>query len=158
MRVSLASLTSTSSFTSPTLDDGGGDDDDDENDVMITRRYTQATFSDAIVQERQREVQEVHSKMGTVHAVFNDLSNLVEEQQVEIDDIEQNIARSREAAGRGMGQLEKGSEVSKRESTMFKDRKRVSLTPHLPLRSSRENQANASVGSSRSSSSPPPYA
>jgi len=91
-----------------------GDGDSDENDVTLTRTYAGASYADAVVAERRREIGEVHGKMGKVRDVFNDLANLVDEQQVEIDDIEQNILMSREAAGRGMEQLEKGSELQRK--------------------------------------------
>ena len=121
MRLSSASRGSHFSAASSGLGDGVdpgradvGDGDSDENDVTLTRTYAGASYADAVVAERRREIGEVHGKMGKVRDVFNDLANLVDEQQVEIDDIEQNILMSREAAGRGMGQLEKGSELQRK--------------------------------------------
>ena len=110
MRISAASRGSNTSFSTlnSTIDDEShllGGNDSDENDVAMsgakTKTYKAQDFSEALVSERHREIEQIQGSMVKVNEVYNDLANLVDEQQIEIDDIEQNILASHERTQAG---------------------------------------------------------
>ncbi|GMH78988.1 hypothetical protein TrLO_g7714 [Triparma laevis f. longispina] len=124
MRISSVSRGSNASVatlnsTIDTMDESHllGGDDSDENDVALSgaasKTYKAQDFSSALVSERNREIEQIQGSMIKVNEVYNDLANLVDEQQIEIDDIEQNILASHERAQAGFTQLEKATNFQK---------------------------------------------
>lgn len=99
---------------------GGGVGGEEEGDTFKGRVYDDAGFSEAVVMERKREIEGIQSSMIKINEVYNDLANLVDEQQVEIDDIEQNIARTHERTQAGIVQLEKATVTQKVSGRCFR--------------------------------------
>ena len=77
--------------------------------------YADSEFTQVLVNERNREITQIHSSMVQVNEIYKDLGNLVDDQQLEIDDIEQNIENAATAAKEAASQLE-GATVYQKKS------------------------------------------
>jgi len=62
---------------------------------------------------RREEITNIQQSMQKVHEIYQDLGNLVEEQQYEVDDIEANIQASHVRTEHGMKQLVKGAKLQR---------------------------------------------
>ena len=93
---------------------GGG------NALPQSQIYDEPGFGDALVQERKAEIENIQSSMVKINDIYNDLANLVDEQQVEIDDIEQNIVASHERTQAGIMQLHAATATQKTTGKCFR--------------------------------------
>ncbi|XP_027909116.1 syntaxin-22 isoform X1 [Vigna unguiculata] len=75
-------------------------------------------FNEAIIEEREQGIQEIHQQIGEVNEIFKDLAVLVHEQGAIIDDIGTNIENSHEATARAKSQLAKASKTQRSNSSL----------------------------------------
>ncbi|KAI5063814.1 hypothetical protein GOP47_0020484 [Adiantum capillus-veneris] len=75
-------------------------------------------FNEALIEERSQGIEAVQQQIVEVHEIFKDLSVLVHEQGVMIDDIEENIGSSHSAAVQANRQLSKAADSQKSSSSL----------------------------------------
>lgn len=80
-----------------------------ENEIM---------FNEAIIEEREQGIQEIHQQIGEVNEIFKDLAVLVQEQGALIDDISSNVQKSHVSTVQATSQLTKASKNQKSMSSM----------------------------------------
>jgi syntaxin 7 len=51
----------------------------------------ETVFNEAVIEEREQGIHEIHQQIGEVNEIFKDLAVLVHEQGYMIDDIDKNI-------------------------------------------------------------------
>ena len=120
MRISTrGSDMSFSSFSGEANEEADTNADSDAN-FGQARTYDATTFSEVVVEERNREIGNIQSSMVKINEVYNDLANLVDEQQVEIDDIEQNIVATHERTEAGLLQLAVATTTQKSTGKCFR--------------------------------------
>jgi len=98
------------------------DDNDSNENVALTTTSSEAatlaleqellereseSLDEALLRERHTALEEVARNMGLVHTIQRELSQLVEGQQEDIDDVEANAAEVRASTERGVEQLER---------------------------------------------------
>ncbi|GAB4847388.1 Syntaxin-22, variant 2 [Ancistrocladus abbreviatus] len=76
------------------------------------------SFNEAIVEEREQGIKEIQDQIGQVNEIFKDLTVLVHEQGVVVDDIHSNIEASAAATTQARQQLNKASK-SERSGTSW---------------------------------------
>lgn len=86
-----------------------------EGEGVVGMMATQA-HEDAVLAERKNEIIMITNSMQKVGEIYNDLANLVDEQQYEIDDIESNILNSHNRTEAGIDQLQKATNFQKSSS------------------------------------------
>ncbi|KAL7610443.1 syntaxin-22 [Lactuca sativa] len=75
-------------------------------------------FNEAIIEERDQGIQEIHNQIGEVNEIFKDLAVLVHEQGAMIDDIGTNIENSHAATSQAKSHLAKASKTQRSNSSM----------------------------------------
>ncbi|XP_062147334.1 syntaxin-22-like isoform X2 [Alnus glutinosa] len=76
-------------------------------------------FNEAIIEEREQGIQEIHQQIIEVHEIFKDLAVLVHGQGAMIDDISSNIEISHAATTQATSQLVKASKAQKSGSSLM---------------------------------------
>ena len=62
-----------------------------------------------VMQQREEELRDINRKMHTVNAIYQDLGEVVEQQQEQIDLLEDQFGQSAEATRKGLEQVEKAN-------------------------------------------------
>eukprot|EP01105_Mastigella_eilhardi_P014452 TRINITY_DN3294_c0_g1_i2.p1 TRINITY_DN3294_c0_g1~~TRINITY_DN3294_c0_g1_i2.p1 ORF type:complete len:170 (+),score=69.16 TRINITY_DN3294_c0_g1_i2:412-921(+) len=76
----------------------------------------QRKFNDSLITEREEGIKMLETKVLEVNDIFRDLSTLVQEQGVMIDNIESNIEVSLERTTKGVGELEQAQKYAKKST------------------------------------------
>ena len=64
-------------------------------------------INEAILREREEEIQQINSDVRKVNEIFRDINDIVKDQQQEIDAVESMIEKSHQHAKSGLDQVEK---------------------------------------------------
>ncbi|KAM7463559.1 hypothetical protein LguiA_031680 [Lonicera macranthoides] len=75
-------------------------------------------FNEAIIEEREQGIKEIHQQINEVNEIFKDLAVLVREQGAMIDDIGSNVERTHTSTAQATSQLVKASKSQKSISSM----------------------------------------
>ncbi|WZY78344.1 hypothetical protein YC2023_024728 [Brassica napus] len=75
-------------------------------------------FNEAVIEEREQGIQEIHTQIGEVNEIFKDLAVLVNDQGVMIDDIGTHIDNSRAATSQGRSQLAQAAKTQRSNSSL----------------------------------------
>jgi hypothetical protein len=78
----------------------------------------EVVFNEAVIEEREQGIQEIHQQIGEVNEIFKDLAVLVNEQGYMIDDIESHIESANAATVQGNRQLVKAVKSQKSGSSI----------------------------------------
>jgi len=62
-----------------------------------------------VMQQREEELRDINRKMHTVNAIYQDLGEVVEQQQDQIDLVEDQFGGTAEATRKGLEQIEKAN-------------------------------------------------
>jgi hypothetical protein len=79
----------------------------------------EVVFNEAVIEEREQGIQEIHQQIGEVNEIFKDLAVLVNEQGYMIDDIESHIESANAATVQGNRQLVKAVKTQKSGSSIM---------------------------------------
>lgn len=80
-----------------------------EHDTQLRAQLQEEAINEAILREREEEIQEIHQNVVKVNEIFKDLAELVNDQQEDIDNVETMIARSNQHARRGLAEVEQAN-------------------------------------------------
>jgi len=80
-----------------------------EADARMQAQMQEDAINEAILREREHEIEEIHQTVTQVNEVFKDLADIVADQQQEIDAVESMIERSHQHARSGLQQVEKAN-------------------------------------------------
>ncbi|EEF34716.1 syntaxin-22 isoform X1 [Ricinus communis] len=75
-------------------------------------------FNEAIIDEREQGIQEIHQQIGEVNEIFKDLAVLVHEQGAMIDDIGSHIENAQAATAQGKTHLVKAAKTQRSNSSL----------------------------------------
>ncbi|RRT44484.1 hypothetical protein BHM03_00044162, partial [Ensete ventricosum] len=73
-------------------------------------------FNEAIVEEREKDIKEIHYDVQQIHEIYQDLAVLLHDQPISIDNIDKHIEESAASTGRAKEQLYKASKCSRSRS------------------------------------------
>jgi syntaxin 7 len=73
----------------------------------------EVVFNEAVIEEREQGIREIHQQIGEVNEIFKDLAVLVNEQGYMIDDIDSHIESAHSATVQGNRQLVKAVKSQK---------------------------------------------
>ncbi|CAM6022931.1 unnamed protein product [Sphagnum balticum] len=79
----------------------------------------EVVFNEAVIEEREQGIQEIHQQIGEVNEIFKDLAVLVNEQGYMIDDIESHIESANAASVQSNRQLVKAVKTQKSGSSIM---------------------------------------
>ena len=71
----------------------------------------EATVSSQLIDERTEAIKEIHKDITEINAMYIDLANLVETQQVSIDSIFKNAEESRSRAEDGLVHIQRAATI-----------------------------------------------
>jgi len=96
----------------------GDEDDADRAEAAVRRQHVvqledDREFQDALIRERDAEIQAIQGQMIQVNDIFKDLARLVEEQGAMVDNIQTNITVAADHVDTGVGELKQASEHQK---------------------------------------------
>lgn len=78
----------------------------------------EVVFNEAVIEEREQGIREIHQQIGEVNEIFKDLAVLVHEQGYQIDDIDNNLQGAEAATEQSNRQLAKAAASQKSGNTM----------------------------------------
>lgn len=73
-------------------------------------------YAISVMREREEELRDIHRKMHVVNEIYQDLGEVVDQQQNQIDAIEGQFATAAQNTKRGLNRLEKANEKSNKSS------------------------------------------
>jgi len=78
----------------------------------------ETVFNEAVIEEREQGIREIHQQIGEVNEIFKDLAVLVHEQGYMIDDIDSNVQGAEAATEQANRQLAKAANSQKSGTTL----------------------------------------
>jgi syntaxin 7 len=78
----------------------------------------ETVFNEAVIEEREQGIREIHQQIGEVNEIFKDLAVLVHEQGYMIDEIDKNVVGAEAATDQATHQLAKAEESQKSGSNI----------------------------------------
>ncbi|KAG0617451.1 hypothetical protein M758_5G190500 [Ceratodon purpureus] len=78
----------------------------------------EVVFNEAVIEEREQGIREIHQQIGEVNEIFKDLAVLVHEQGYMIDDIDSNVQGAEAATEQANRQLAKAAKSQKSGTTL----------------------------------------
>jgi hypothetical protein len=84
------------------------DNIEDDQHLKLSQQREQ-DYAIQIMREREQELQDINHKMHVVNEIYKDLGEVVDQQQEQIDNIEDQFARTSDNTRRGLEQLEKAN-------------------------------------------------
>jgi len=96
--------------SSTTDDDGGGggvSGVSGRQSLLIQQREEE--YALRTMQQREKELLDIHHKMHVVDAIYKDLGEIVGQQQEQIDTLENQFERAEDSTRRGLEQIEKAN-------------------------------------------------
>lgn len=81
-----------------------------EQDKRLQVQMQEQAINEAILREREEEIQQINSDVRKVNEIFRDINDIVKDQQQEIDAVESMIEKSHQHAKSGLDQVEKANE------------------------------------------------
>jgi len=78
----------------------------------------ETVYNEAVIEEREQGIREIHTQIGEVNEIFKDLAVLVHEQGYMIDDIESNVSGAEAATEQANRQLAKAATSQKSGTTI----------------------------------------
>ncbi|KAH9541556.1 hypothetical protein CY35_14G071000 [Sphagnum magellanicum] len=78
----------------------------------------ETVFNEAVIEEREQGIREIHQQIGEVNEIFKDLAVLVHEQGYMIDEIDKNVVGAEAATDQATHQLAKAQESQKSGSNI----------------------------------------
>lgn len=78
----------------------------------------ETVFNEAVIEEREQGIREIHVQIGEVNEIFKDLAVLVHEQGYMIDDIDSNVQGAEAATEQANRQLVKAAKSQKSGTTL----------------------------------------
>lgn len=78
----------------------------------------EVVFNEAVIEEREQGIREIHQQIGEVNEIFKDLAVLVHEQGYMIDDIDSNVQGAEAATEQANRQLAKAANSQKSGTTL----------------------------------------
>mmetsp|Transcript_19254 Transcript_19254/g.27444 ORF Transcript_19254/g.27444 Transcript_19254/m.27444 type:complete len:293 (-) Transcript_19254:91-969(-) len=83
--------------------------------MMLQVQRDEEQINLQIMREREEEIRKINQGMRTVNEIYKDLSNIVSEQQEDIDKVEMHMEQSNMNAKQGLEQLEKANANADRQ-------------------------------------------
>ncbi|THU59707.1 hypothetical protein C4D60_Mb07t04880 [Musa balbisiana] len=74
-------------------------------------------FNEAIIEEREKDIKEIHYNVQQIHEIYQDLAVLLHDQPLSIDNIDKHIEESAASTCRAKEQLYKASQCSRSRSS-----------------------------------------
>lgn len=94
-----------------------GDDDDDEEQQQQLVQYvgqqeleSEITFCEALLEERERGIENLQKQMVEVAQMFQDLQSIIMESRAGVETIEGNMSTSHQQAQKGLQHIRKGDQ------------------------------------------------
>lgn len=72
---------------------------------------SEIAHNEALIEEREQDLQRIHSSVTQVNEIFRDLAAIVADQQTAIDDIEMHVHESMQQTQHGLDEVKKASEM-----------------------------------------------
>ncbi|URE21159.1 hypothetical protein MUK42_12443 [Musa troglodytarum] len=101
-----------------------GEDAGDDDRLLLWEQTRQEflsfeneiAFNEAIIEEREKHIKEIHYDVQQIHEIYQDLAVLLHDQPISIDNIDKHIEESAASTGRAKEQLYKASKCSRSRS------------------------------------------
>mmetsp|Transcript_21452 Transcript_21452/g.46601 ORF Transcript_21452/g.46601 Transcript_21452/m.46601 type:complete len:242 (+) Transcript_21452:124-849(+) len=78
-----------------------------QQSLLVQQREEE--YAMQVMQQREDELRDIHRKMNVVNEIYQDLGEVVDQQQEQIDQVEDEFGGAAEATRRGLEQLEKAN-------------------------------------------------
>lgn len=100
-----------------------GEEEPDSREVVeeqILKRFNATNLDSELARERAQEISTINGDMRQIKDIYQDLSNIVDSQQTDINDIEMNAIETKAKAANGIDELEKASSLAQASRRLSK--------------------------------------
>ncbi|DBA02221.1 TPA: hypothetical protein N0F65_007631 [Lagenidium giganteum] len=81
--------------------------------IEFAELENEIAHNEALIEERERDIEKIHTSVAQVNEIFRDLAAIVNEQQTAIDEIETHVHESLQQTQHGLDEVKKASEMQR---------------------------------------------